>query len=70
MTICQSLYSPRELLARIKSIFKRESLTRVELEVSERFVVDEESTQIYLDNKVLKLTLAEYEILKLLKFDD
>ena len=59
-------YSPRELLARIKSIFKRESLTRVELEVSERFVVDEESTQIYLDNKVLKLTLAEYEILKLL----
>lgn len=59
-------YSPRELLARIKSIFKRESLSRVESESSERFLVDEESTQISLDNKVLKLTLAEYEILKLL----
>ena len=31
-----------------------------------RFVVDEGSTQILLDGSVLKLTLAEYQILKLL----
>jgi len=59
-------YSPRELLARIKSIFKRDNFTKSEVVQNRRFVVDEDSTQIHFDNKVLKLTLAEYEILKLL----
>jgi len=59
-------YSPRELLARIKSSFKRDGFQKVEQEETKRFIVDEESTQIYFDDKVLKLTLAEYEILKLL----
>ncbi|CAA6805025.1 MAG: DNA-binding response regulator [uncultured Sulfurovum sp.] len=59
-------YSPRELLARIKSIFKRDSSVKAEKVLNSRFNVDEESTQISFDKEVLKLTLAEYEILKLL----
>jgi two-component system OmpR family response regulator len=59
-------YSPRELLARIKSIFKRDGFSKGEVESPTRFKVDEEATQISLDAEVLKLTLAEYEILKLL----
>ena len=58
-------YSPRELLARIKTILKRKG-NKIESVEQERFVVDENSTQIFFDGKVLKLTLAEYEILKLL----
>jgi two-component system OmpR family response regulator len=59
-------YSPRELLARIKSIFKRDSFLKAELETHSRFIVDDESTQISFDAEILKLTLAEYQILKLL----
>ncbi len=59
-------YSPRELLARIKSIFKRDGFMKMENPTTGRFVIEEESTQILFDNVVLKLTLAEYEILKLL----
>jgi len=58
-------YSPRELLARIKTILRRQG-KKEESEEQSRFVVDENSTQIFFDGKVLKLTLAEYEILKLL----
>jgi len=58
-------YSPRELLARIKTILRRQGNVE-EKEEQGRFVVDENSTQILLDGSVLKLTLAEYEILKLL----
>ena len=59
-------YSPRELLARIKSIFRRDGFLKTEIVENRRFIVDDESTQISFDSKVLKLTLAEYEILKLL----
>jgi len=58
-------YSPRELLARIKSILKRQSTSDM-TESLNTFSVDESSTQIYFKNEVLRLTLAEYEILKLL----
>ena len=58
-------YSPRELLARIKSIFKRDSFSKTK-EVTSRFMVDDKATQISFDAVVLKLTLAEYQILKLL----
>jgi len=58
-------YSPRELLARIKTILRRQGNVE-EKEEQGRFAVDENSTQILLDGSVLKLTLAEYEILKLL----
>jgi two-component system OmpR family response regulator len=58
-------YSPRELLARIKTILKRQGHKEVN-NVQSRFRVDASSTQIFFDAKALKLTLAEYEILKLL----
>ena len=58
-------YSPRELLARIKTILKRQG-THESIDSSQTFRVDESSTQIYFKHAVLKLTLAEYEILRLL----
>ena len=58
-------YSPRELLARIKTVLKRQNPQESE-EVSQLFMVKEESTTILFENTPLKLTLAEYEILKLL----
>jgi len=58
-------YSPRELLARIKTILKRHG-TQDSIESSYTFRIDESSTQIYFKQEVLKLTLAEYEILRLL----
>lgn len=59
-------YSPRELLARIKSNLKRQGAHEEKKEEASRFVLQEAATQIYFDGKVLKLTLAEYQILKLL----
>ena len=60
-------YSPRELLARIKTILKRNiTLTHQEDETVSHFRVEESSTTIFFKNLPLKLTLAEYEILKLL----
>jgi len=59
-------YSPRELLARIKSIFKRDNISKNDAHNKRRFVVHEASTQISFDEVLLNLTLAEYEILKLL----
>ena len=59
-------YDPRELLARIKTVLRRQGkMTDEEVSLS-RFRVDEASTQIYFDANALTLTLAEYEILKLL----
>ena len=58
-------YSPRELLARIKTILRRQG-NKVESIQESRFVVEDASTQIFFDSKAVKLTLAEYEILKLL----
>jgi two-component system OmpR family response regulator len=59
-------YNPKELLARIHSVLKRKNEKIKEETFSSRFVINEERTQITFDNLVLKLTLAEYEILKLL----
>lgn len=60
-------YDPRELLARIKTLLRRHKGSGTTEESSpSRFTVDESSTQIFFDGVPLKLTLAEYEILKLL----
>jgi len=58
-------YSPRELLARIKTILKR-TIPQTADESLLLFRVDEPSTTIFFEKIPLKLTLAEYEILKLL----
>jgi len=57
-------YDPRELLARIKTVMKRSSNSSIELNTI--FKVDEVSTQIFKSDKALELTLAEFEILKLM----
>lgn len=59
-------YDPRELLARIKTVLRRRGKRVEEEESTGRFRVDEAATQIFFDGEALKLTLAEYEILKLL----
>lgn len=60
-------YDPRELLARIKTVLRRRSLDgKSEGKSDSRFRLEEESTRIYFDGEALKLTLAEFQILKLL----
>jgi two-component system OmpR family response regulator len=59
-------YDPRELLARIKTVLRRQGHAAPEPEEQSRFRIDEGATQIYFDGRPLKLTLAEYEILRLL----
>lgn len=59
-------YDPRELLARIKTVLKRDSTSILEETSQSRFRIDEASTQIFFDERALRLTLAEFEILKLL----
>jgi len=57
-------YDPRELLARIKAVMKRSSNSSVE--INTLFKIDEVSTQIFKSDQPLDLTLAEFEILKLM----
>jgi two-component system OmpR family response regulator len=58
-------YNPRELQARIKAILKR--LTPVtEEKIEKDFVLKDDDIQIYFKNQLLTLTMAEYDILKLL----
>jgi two-component system OmpR family response regulator len=59
-------YDPRELLARIKTVLRRRGHAAEEPEEQSRFRIDEGATQIFFDGEPLKLTLAEYEILRLL----
>ncbi|WP_345969154.1 response regulator transcription factor [Sulfurimonas sp. HSL1-6] len=60
-------YDPRELMARIKTVLRRRGRSETETEeLQSRFRIDEEGTLIYFDGTPLKLTLAEYEILKLM----
>lgn len=57
-------YEPRELVARIKSLLRRYKKSFIESQSD--FRVDEDKMQIFKDDNLLELTLAEYEILKLL----
>jgi len=57
-------YDPRELLARIKAVMKRSSSSATEH--NGLFKIDEVSTQIFKSDELLELTLAEFEILKLM----
>jgi len=63
-------YNPRELEARIKVILKRLSSASTPNESKEElnklFYLKQEDMQISFKNKMLSLTLAEYDILKLL----
>ncbi len=57
-------YEPRELVARIQTVLRRYK-TVVSIHDEGEFSVDEDKMQITKEDKVLELTLAEYEILRL-----
>ncbi len=61
-------YNPRELQARIKAILKRTggNEKKKEEEKKSDFILKEDDMQIIFKNETLNLTLAEYDILKLL----
>jgi len=62
-------YNPRELEARIKVILKRLSTTTPtdkKVEENKLFILKQDDMQISFKNNLLNLTLAEYDILKLL----
>ncbi|WP_228712016.1 response regulator transcription factor [Halarcobacter ebronensis] len=61
-------YNPRELQARIKAILKRMSpVEKVEETVKKSdFILKEDDIQVYFKGELLNLTLAEFDILKLM----
>ena len=62
-------YNPRELQARIKAILKRTTLIEKKQEQEPKktnFLLKEDDMQIIFKGEILNLTLAEYDILKLL----
>lgn len=59
-------YDPRELLARIHTVLRRQGKIIDDAVSSSHFRIDEDSTQIYYNDQALRLTLAEYQILRLL----
>jgi len=59
-------YDPRELLARIKTVMKRSGSVSTVDEETGMFRIDDSATQIFKEGKLLDLTLAEFEILRLM----
>ncbi len=60
-------YNPRELEARIKSILRRSvGNTNSNKKTEATFIYDETKAQIFFKNKLLDLTMAEFDILALL----
>jgi two-component system OmpR family response regulator len=57
-------YEPRELVARINTILRRYKNSATT--TNKEFIIDEIKMQILKDSSVLDLTMAEYEILKIL----
>ncbi|PLY09426.1 MAG: DNA-binding response regulator [Arcobacter sp.] len=60
-------YDPRELEVRIKTILRRYNTTsKIEEKPQKVFIFDEEKKEIRKDDKFIRLTAAEYEVLSLL----
>ncbi len=56
-------FSPKELMARIKAILKRSGKDLSELYEYKDFRIDYKAHAVFIDNKEIKLTLKEYELL-------
>ena len=56
-------FSPRELIARIKAVTKRYN-NNIELYVYKTMKIDFKGHSLYIDDKEIKITLKEYDILK------
>jgi len=60
-------YDPRELEVRIKTILRRyNTSSKIEEKPQKVFIFDEEKKEIRKDEKFIRLTAAEYEVLSLL----
>lgn len=60
-------FSPREMVARVKSVLRRVSPTVTNFQINQGpFKVNEDSMEISVNDQTLKLTPSEYELLKLL----
>lgn len=60
-------YDPRELEVRIKTILRRyNTSSKIEEKPQKVFIFDEEKKEIRKDDKFIRLTAAEYEVLSLL----
>ena len=56
-------FSPKELMARIKAILKRSGKDLSELYEYKDLKIDYKAHAVFIDNKEIKLTLKEYELL-------
>jgi two-component system response regulator BaeR len=63
--ICKP-YSAKEVMARIKAVFRRLQNFSVELPIIEGFSLDKEKLQAYYEGALLDLTLSEFRVLSAL----
>ena len=56
-------FSPKELVARVKAIIKRNKKSGVKLEFG-GLVLDDKAHEVFIDNKPINLTPKEYDLLK------
>ena len=63
--ICKP-FSPREVVARVKAVLRRNSLSGNTTSVQGRFMIDSESFKAALDGEELNLTRVEFRLLKAL----
>lgn len=61
-------FSPRELVARVKAVLRREGkeVQSSKLTIGEKVIIDLQKYEVYIDNKKIDLTSSEFKILKLL----
>ena len=63
--ICKP-FSPREVVARVKIVYRRQRPAQVEEPLTKLFIVDEEQGRITLKNNLLELTRTEFRLLSML----
>ncbi|HOL35124.1 MAG TPA: response regulator transcription factor [bacterium] len=59
-------FSPRELVARVKSVLRRHSVEHTIVSIGGILVVDTQKYEIHVKNKKIHLTTTEFNILKIL----
>ena len=59
-------FDPREFVARVKALVRTVQRVKTENAADARFVIDEAKHTIYMDKEKIPLTMAEYEVLRLL----
>lgn len=62
-------FSPRELVARVKAVLRRSNISQTEksniISIGKSLKIDNEKYEVYIDDKLLKLTSTEFKILTL-----